>query len=203
MDMLPAEHYVSLPVNDSPNILAASREIYVQAQICTKCGQQKARNEAEFAIIRDERSPHGRYDEVCLVCRDYEAELAHQKVERKALTRILDAIEKRQSAPHVSQMLERMLYHLGGVDGVAAKTAETYESARSEGDHKVCARIIDIVTRLHVRVSESNQQLAISMLSPDELRVYMADLENRIINMAATNPLALMPSPEAGEASDG
>ncbi len=165
----------------------ASRTLYVPAKYCEMCKQAKADDEIEFEPGSD----------TCRVCQDRKDELASLPVQRKALTRLLNSIEKGHTVPNSTDLLGSFYRHLGGVEGVARKLAETYDSARVDEDHKVCARILDIVVRLQTKVSEGQRQVAMETMSNEELRAYLLQLHTDYIEAVARDPLALpAPPPE-------
>lgn len=160
----------------------SARVIYAPARICESCKQTK-QIAADFAEDSN----------VCLVCQDHKSQLAHMPVERKALERVFQALEKGYSVPQSSDLLGFFYKELGGPSGVAKKLARTFERADAAEDHKVAARCIDMVMRLQIKVSSEAQQLALHTLSPEELRAYTEHLEGKLIELTIKNPLSLGP----------
>lgn len=178
----------------------AKSVLYVPARICVACKQKKPSTEAEFAVTK--RSLNGTVitlDETCLVCRDYVEEMAHGKVERAAMARIQDAIEKGHAVPHQTDLLGFTYRHIGGPEGAAKKLVHLIEKADAAGDLKVAMRGLDIIYRLQMRVSADQQQLAIQTLPKEDLEVYVNRLEERLIQMTISSPLELGPALEAKE----
>lgn len=170
----------------------AAREMYVPAKLCVVCKQTKAINETEFGVVKQGvRLGDVILDDTCRVCRDRQREMAGFQPEREALSRIFSAIEKGHGVPHATDLLNRFYKHLGGTDGVAYKAADVYDKALAAEDYKVCARIIQMVTMLQVKVSSGQQELAIKTLSKEDLQAYIRGLEDRMIEVTRTNPLAL------------
>lgn len=164
----------------------SAKVVYVPAKVCEVCHQNKADNEKFFAPGSN----------VCLICQDRQEELAGRPLKNKALHRLLDAIENGQEIPHSSHVMASIYRHMGGVDGIGQKMAETYDAAKLNDDVKVQARVLDIAIRLQVKVSSDRQQVAIASMDRAELRAYLTQLTAEYIDVTSRDPLSL-PAPRA------
>lgn len=167
---------------------ASSKVIYAPARVCEKCLQTKA-IEGNFAVGSN----------ICLVCVDMMDQQAGLPVERKALNRLLDSIDKGHTIPHATDTLASMMRHMGGAEGVGKKLRHVYDMACGANDWKVAARILQTVIQTNVKVSDKQQDLALETMNKDELREYLKHLYGEYVQISLKNPLAL----EAPEAEGG
>lgn len=176
-----AEEYPELPAGLTPRQLA--KHIYVRAKICESCHQQKADNDSEFESGSN----------VCRVCQDCHDQLAGLPVKRKALGRVLDAIEKGYSVPQSSDLLGFYYKEFKGPAGVAKESKRVFDRAMATDDTKVAARILHTITQLQVKVSSDSQKMALATMSPEELEEHSKHLESKILEALMLSPTVVEP----------
>lgn len=166
---------------------ASTKVLYAPGRVCEKCLQTKA-IEGHFA--------NGSM--ICLVCQDLLAQQAGLPAERKALTRLLDAIDAGHSVPHATETLASLMRHMGGAEGIGKKTRRVFDRAFTDGDWKVCARILQTIIHTNVKVSEQQQDLAVESMDKEELRAYLGELYSKHVQITLNVPPRL-PEPEEND----
>lgn len=166
----------------------SAKVIYAPARVCEKCLQTKA---IEGNFLGDNNT--------CRVCVDLMDQQAGLPVERKALGRLLDSIDKGHSIPHATDTLASMMRHMGGANGVGRKLRHVYDMACAANDWKVAARILQTVIQTNVKVSDKQQDLALETMTKDELREYLKSLYGEYVQISLKNPLALEAPEDQGD----
>lgn len=185
-----ADEYPELPSGMTPQEL--SKHLYVRAKICESCNQQKADNDTNFVPGKN----------ICLVCQDLMDQQQNLPVERKALSRLLESIDRGHTVPHAADTLSSIMRHMGGPEGVGQKTRFVYDKAVGAQDWKVAARILQTTISMNLKVSQQQQDAAIETMDKEELREYLKLLYSKHIQISLRDPMGL-PSPDDPEVIDG
>lgn len=135
---------------------------------CEACGVPKA-------LKSFRQSKAGVHDYICRGCRQkLKQKQKLEKLESRAcenfLTRANDSPSGGSNIPHTSEMLESIMTLFGGTQGFASMLASQYHAAPAGG--RIRNSILEMVTRLTVKVAESGATRApVSLMSDEELEV--------------------------------
>lgn len=183
-----AEEYPELPAGLTPRQLA--NHIYVRAKICESCHKQKADNNSEFEAGSN----------VCRLCQDVIDHKNNLPVEKKALSRLLDAMD-RGTLPNATSTVSSIMRNMGGDEGVGKKFRYVYDKSIGAEDWKVAARMLQTLISANLKVTQQQQDAAIETMNKEELREYLKELYSQHIKITLRDPLAL-PGPDDPEVLD-
>jgi hypothetical protein len=170
---------------------------------CEACGTPKA-------LKSFRQSKAGVHDFVCRGCRQkLQQKRKLEKLESRAcenfLTRASDSLSGGSNIPHTSELLESIMTLFGGTQGFASMLASQYHAAPPGG--RIRTSVLEMITRLTVKVAESGATRApVSLMSDEELEVELnSRLESAVIQFKGNRVLGIekVGSPIEEEIPDG
>lgn len=163
-------------------ITSETAELYVPAQICVQCKQQKALHEADFAVKR--RSFRGdrvlEWDDTCLVCRDMQTALSEhvdsQRIKEAAILRIMGAVSRGEAAPHTADLMAGVYARFKGVAGLADEIYDLYHICKGKEKFKEASAILRTIIQLQIKVGQQQQELDLELMTREQLQEHAQGL---------------------------
>lgn len=153
----------------------------VPARICVVCKATKPMDEATFAAKKkSRRGVVEEWDDTCNVCRELQACQRDEKIRPGMLKMFMDEIIKGKNTPQAHDLLNCLYKEFHGPEGVARDAKRVFDRAMGKGDYKTPARIIDMVTRLQMKVTGLQQERDIKEMDRETLDDHIATLETQL-----------------------
>lgn len=156
--------------------------VQVPARICMVCKQAKPMDEANFAAKKKHfiTGAVQVWDDACNVCRELQACQRDEKVRPGMLKLFMDEIIKGKNTPQAHDLLNCLYKEFHGPEGVARDAKRVFDGAMGKNDFKTPARIIDMVTRLQMKVTGLQQEKDIKEMDRETLNDHIATLETQL-----------------------
>lgn len=154
----------------------------VPARICVACKAAKPMDEATFAAKKKNfiTGEVQVWDDTCNVCRELQACQRDEKIRPGMLKMFMDEIIKGKNTPQAHDLLNCLYKEFHGPEGVARDAKRVFDGAMFKNDFKTPARIIDMVTRLQMKVTGLQQERDIKEMDRETLDDHIATLEKQL-----------------------